>query len=192
LVKVIEYDYEISSASGEHPVLRSATFKVSKQTLIDNSSQDPRSYFKTMFKNYFHEAQSKEIILEDDSVMSVEVWFRVFHNNFEEDTYTVDIKEVWEVIATGKKYLFDMEKAEKWFEEYYKRLDLENLEYDDLTQLLFPCQNFDHALAFARITQRLAVEARGHIVEHNPTRHRDLHCEGRVIRKYCYALSFVV
>ncbi|KAH6680278.1 hypothetical protein B0J14DRAFT_578254 [Halenospora varia] len=49
--------------------------------------------------------------------------------------------------------------------------------------LLFPCQEFDCAPAFAYVTQRLAHEGVGHITELNPSDDYSLHCQGRVIQQ---------
>jgi len=162
-------------------VLRTGSFKVSRQTLLDAAGND---YWKRLLCGGFTEANSSDITIKDDTVASMELWLRVFHGNLVEDSYLIPIKEIWHAIELSRKYLFHLEKLNSWFKAYWSQMDQQALEIDDLKELLYPSQALDHAAAFAYVTKRLSHEAALHIEERNPTQFHHLHCEGRVIRKY--------
>lgn len=187
-VNVIEYDYDATSADGSHPFLRQAAFKVSRKILAENST-----VFKKMLTGNFAEAKRDAVTIEEDTVASVELWFRTLHGCLDEDCFLIEIKEVWEAIQVAHKYNFHMEKLEKWYKEYYDRLDIGTFDVQTLTSLMFPSQEFDYPNAFSALTQKIAYEAvGGDIIEHNPTRHRNLHVEGRVFRKLLIPIVLIV
>ncbi|TVY29433.1 hypothetical protein LHYA1_G001871 [Lachnellula hyalina] len=180
ILNIVEYDYATYNANGGHPPLRTACFKVSRQTLLDVAGND---YWKRLLNGSFQEANSNEVTLKDDSVASMELWLRVFHGTLVEDSYLIPVEQIWHAIELSRKYLFHLEKLNAWFETYWTKLDKKSLETDDLRALLFPCQALEHAGAFAYVTKRLANEVAIHIEELNPTRFRHLRCEGRVIQQ---------
>jgi len=112
------------------------------------------------------------------------------HGALEEDSYLISLEEIWNSLWLTRKYFFHVEKLSDWFRGYWDRLDKEALDMDDLKELLYPAEAFDHAVAFAYITKTLAHGCSGHIEEKNPSRHFQLHVEGRVIRKF-QSLSIV-
>lgn len=83
-----------------------------------------------------------------------------------------------------------LEKLEGWFQTYWSKLDKNRLNMDELEQLIYPFLRFDHAVAFAYITKRAALEAKGHFEEFNPTGYRGLHLQARVIRT-CHGSTFL-
>jgi hypothetical protein len=178
-VKVVEYDYSTTDAGGNYPILKAALMKVSREVLMNNSS-----YFKTMLGGQFKEAGSNIVEIHEDTVFSVELWFRALHGTLIDDSYLIDREEMWNAIWLTRKYFFHIEKLDDWFATYWSRLNKPNLDMDDLKALLYPAQAFDHPVAFAYITKTLAHAGIGHIEEKNPSRHHQLHVEGRVIRKF--------
>ncbi|KAF4637981.1 hypothetical protein G7Y89_g119 [Cudoniella acicularis] len=179
-VQVIEYDMGTTSTNGNHPVGRTAAFRISS-VLADNSDT-----FHGMLKGGFRESKGESPILDEDTgitIASIEVWFRALHKTLTDDSYAVPIEELWYMIEVSCKYLFRLEKLEKWFKTYWVRLDQRNLEYDELRQLLYPCQAFDHPEAFAYVSRWLAHEGVGHMEEYNPTHYNHLHVQGRVIQQ---------
>lgn len=179
MIKVIEYNTDTTDGNGNHPVLKTATFKVSRQKLMDSSR-----HFRIMLSGSFQESSKSAVELHEDSVLSMELWFRALHpGSFNDESYTIPRKEIWEAIWVSRKYFFELESLEPWFAEYWSRLDKKNLDLKVLKELLLPCQAFDHPQAFAYVTNTLAHGCAGHIQELNPTEHLALHVEGRVIRK---------
>ncbi|TVY51785.1 hypothetical protein LCER1_G006409 [Lachnellula cervina] len=179
-LNIVEYDYSTYNANGEYPPLRTASFKVSRQTLLQVAGND---YWKRLLAGGFQEAGSNAITLKDDSIASMELWLRVLHGNLVEDSYLIPVEQIWHAIELSRKYLFHLEKLNAWFKTYWTKVDKQGLETDDLRMLLYPCQALEHAKAFAYVTKRLANEVATHIEELNPTRFRHLHCEGRVIQQ---------
>jgi hypothetical protein len=177
-IKVIEYDFTTTDDRGPYLILKTALMKVSRQVLMNNSTT-----LKTMLSGFFKEAGSKFIELHEDTVDSLELWFRVLHGNVGDGSYEIERVEIWNAIALSRKYFFHLEKLNPWFATYWSRLDKKNLEADDLKELLYPAQAFEHSVAFAYITKTLVHICTGHIEEKNPSRHWQLHVEGRVIRE---------
>ncbi|CZS99179.1 hypothetical protein WAI453_008334 [Rhynchosporium graminicola] len=180
IIKVIEYDLEASNQDGDHLVLKTASFTVSHQKLLDNCDSAP---FKAMQNGAFLEGRSSVIALHDDSVASIELWLRRFYDAFNNKSYEVPILEVWNAIGVGRKYLFHGEKLNEWFAAYYNRQNVRGLELDDLKEWLYPCKALDHPKGFAFVTKTLVYQGTGHIQEKNPSRYRELHVEGRVIQQ---------
>jgi hypothetical protein len=177
-IKVVENDFTVRDGDGSHPLRKAALMKVSREVLMNHSP-----VFKTMLGGVFKEAGSNSVDLEESTICSVELWFRVLHGNLVDDSYLIDTVELWEAIEFSRKYLIHVEKLNAWFATYWSRLNMGNLDLDDFKELIYPAQAFDHPVAFAYITKKLAYYCSGHIEEENPSRHRHLHVEGRVIRK---------
>ncbi|RDW95219.1 hypothetical protein BP5796_00982 [Coleophoma crateriformis] len=102
-VKVVEYNYDMTSADGGHPILQKAQLKaqlkVRRQVLVESSK-----VFKAMLTGSFAEATRDEIVLEEDTVASMELWFLAIHGKLETISSDFPIKEIWEAIAVGQKY----------------------------------------------------------------------------------------
>ncbi|KAH8790311.1 hypothetical protein BGZ57DRAFT_949622 [Hyaloscypha finlandica] len=177
-IKVIEYDSTTTDDRGPYHILKTALMKVSRQVLMNNSTA-----LKTMLSGSFKEAGTNFIELNEDTVHSLELWFRVLHGNIGDGSYEIEREEIWNAIALSRKYFIHLEKLNPWFATYWTRLDKKNLEIDDLKELLYPAQALDHPAAFAYITKTLAHICAGHIEEENPSRHWQLHVEGRVIQQ---------
>ncbi|KAL2075340.1 hypothetical protein VTL71DRAFT_283 [Oculimacula yallundae] len=180
IIKVVEYDLEAFGQDGNHPVLKTASFKVSRQTLLANCDS---AVFKAMLSGAFKEGRESVVTLHEDSVASVELWLRRFYDAFNEDSYEIPIVEVWNAIGFGRKYLFHGEKLNAWFMTYISKQKAMGFSKEDLMEWLYPCEAFSHPVGFAYITKMLAHEGTGHIQERNPSRYRDLHVEGRVIQQ---------
>ncbi|TVY83648.1 hypothetical protein LSUE1_G002598 [Lachnellula suecica] len=178
---VVEYDYNATSGNGEHPVLRSASFKVSREILLGAEDDD---YWLKLLSGGFSEAGSNQITLEDDSVAAMELWLRVFHDAFVDESYDLPIKEVWHAIQLSHKYFFHLEKLDSWFKAYWRKMEKKSLKLEELKELMYPCWEFEHATAFAYVTKRLVLETAGHVEERNPTRFGNLHCNHRMIRLF--------
>ncbi|RDW88201.1 hypothetical protein BP6252_00233 [Coleophoma cylindrospora] len=177
-VKVVEYNYNMTSADGGHPILKEAQLKVRREVLVKSSK-----VFKAMLTGFFAEAKKNEVLLEEDTVASMELWFLAIHGKLEIVAYNLPIKEIWETIAVGQKYNLDARQLEPWFETYWQSLDKASISFEDLNSYMYPCQIFDNAKAFAYITERIAYEASLPVRDFNPTRHDDLHVEGRVLQQ---------
>lgn len=159
-----------------------AIFKVSRQVLMGSSA-----HFQAMLDPHgnFTEAKQKTVDLENENPNAVEIWFRYFHKNVDE-SYQIPINEIRAVIECHRRYLFPLEKLNAWFGEYMKRNGGEKFDkfsIEELRQLLFPCQEFDHAEGFAYATKKLVYETPGHIHEDLPSSFSHLHLEPRIISK---------
>lgn len=198
-VELIEYDEEVQDSSGNKHVKRTQLFLVRREVLIKSSST-----FKAMLHpSHWREAQTDLIELGEDSVASMDIWFRIIHNT--DLIYNVPLEEMWRLVTACDKYHFDLGLMKTWFADWYQRHNI-NQYYEnwaitstdrhhthllDPRSLLYPCWIFDHAKGFMRATHFLAYNSFRHITEHNPTIHRDLRLENRVIRKSSSEFSLV-
>ncbi|KAH8601720.1 hypothetical protein B0O99DRAFT_588906 [Bisporella sp. PMI_857] len=156
-----------------------ASFKVSRQTLVDNSKQ-----FKAELQGYFTEATRSVVDTRNGTATSLELWFRSIHNKVTDEMYAIPIEEIWEALQVADFRDFAETSLNSWFAEYLKRKKLAELDLDDMRQLLYPCKAFNHgagateiAKAWAFMTKALAYKLDGHITELNPTCHYGLHLQ---------------
>ena len=151
---------------------------VSRQVLIDNSSQ-----FKALLRGKFEEANQNVIDIQEGTIKSLELWFRVLHNEMTDEMYTLPTKEVWEAIEVCGYRDFDINKLKPWFFKWMERKEIKKLDHYEMRELLYPCQEFVHAKGFALLTKTLAYKMADHITELNPTRHYGHHLDPNVIGK---------
>ena len=197
-VNVTEYDDQVRGSNGERPIAQTMQFVVCREVLIKNSS-----VFKKMFlPPHWREAKSDSIELEEDSVASMDIWFRLMHNT--SVVYDVPLEEMWRLVTACDKYQFELSMLKPWFATWYQNHNIDEYYENwaitsrdkrspllDPRCLLYPCWIFDHAKGFMRATHFLSYNDVGHITERNPTIHRDLHLKSRVIRKSSSDLSLV-
>ena len=198
-VEVIEYGDQVEDGTGNRPVARTLQFRVRQEVLIKNSS-----YFAVMFRpSHWREAQEESIKLEEDSVASMDICFRIMHDT--DLVYDVPLEEMWRLVTACDKYHFNLCMLRPWFATWYQQQNIDQYYENwaitsrdrrhthllDPRSLLYPCWIFDHAKGFMRATQFLSYHSTGHITEHNPTIHRDLRLESRVIRKSSSDLSLM-
>jgi len=160
-----------------------ASFKVSRDILIKESST-----FKAALQGFFAEAKSSIVDVEEGTVTSLELWFRIIHNAMTEDMYAIPIIEIWEAIAVADFRDFPETMLNDWFAKWLQRKNYEKLGGKEMRQLLYPCRLLNYGegssvlpRAFAFMTKKLAYEAVEHIVEINPTRHYYLHLMGNEV-----------
>lgn len=198
-VEVIEYDDQVRDGNGNRPVARTQQFLVRREVLIKNSST-----LMAMFRpSHWREAQAESVLLKEDSVASMDIWFRIIHGA--DLVYDAPLEEMWPLVTACDKYHFDLSMLKPWFATWYQRHNI-NQYYEnwaitsrdkhhthllDPRSLLYPCWIFDHAKGFMRATHFLSYNFVGHITEYNPTNHRDLYLASRVIRKSSFDLSLV-
>lgn len=155
-------------------------FKVCRSTLMDHSS-----HFRNMLSpGRFAEGEKTVVTLEDDHITSMEILFRVIHDISLESTLKTSVRDVWFLLAAIDKYDVDMSKFKVWFETWYKSKKLDLSDTSIAASILYPCYAFSHAPAFGAATRALTYRAVGHIVEKNPSPHRELHLPSRVIREF--------
>lgn len=148
-VEVIEYDDQTEDGDGNRPVLRNMQFRVRREVLTKNST-----IFAAMFRpSHWREAQKEFVKLQEDSVASMDIWFRVLHDT--ELFYDVPLEEMWRLVTACDKYHFDLSMLKTWFatwyqkhniDEYYKNWDFRDRNNTDLLDprsLLYPCWIFD-------------------------------------------------
>lgn len=180
-VTVIEYDEQARDSNGKRPIAQTMQFLVRREVLIKNSS-----YFKKMFlPSHWREAKSELIELEEDSVASMDIWFRAIHDiNM---VYDVPLEEMWRLVTACDKYHFDLSMLKPWFATWYQRHDIDQY-YNrrrarllDPRSLLYPCWILDHAKGFMRASRFLCYNSIGHISEVNPTIYYNLRLENVLI-----------
>ena len=160
-------------------------FKVSSKVLVEHSN-----YFKGALRTHaFGEGQNKESILDEKSIMSMELWLRVIHG-LQPEMKNIDLPEVWRVILVCDRYEFEINRLNDWFARWYddqfKDNSLNKLGNDDVEEarsLLFPCYTFDHARGFLDVTRYLVYSCAFHITEINPIKELSLRLPSRITRK---------
>lgn len=161
-----------------------ADIRVDKAKLMEHSK-----YFQKMFSGRWAEEESNTITLEEDTVKSMEVWFRLFHNTLSALSFdSIHVSDIWNIIMASDKYEFDRKYLAEWFSRWFEwkmaqKTTNPNDAMDLKRQLLFPCYSFNYAKGFQVLTRALAYESKTHIEELNPTRHQQMHLPKRVIRK---------
>ncbi len=124
IIRVTEYDYQVTDANFKHPVKRIADFHVKRDVV---ASQSP--FFDRLLRSQrLKEANQRVIEIKDDTVASVGVWFRLFHEVSLEPTYKVDVSEMWHIVSVGDKYELKIHALKDWFAEWYNRQDVRSLE----------------------------------------------------------------
>ncbi|KAH9216442.1 hypothetical protein DL95DRAFT_445422 [Leptodontidium sp. 2 PMI_412] len=177
-IKVIEYDVTTRDSNGRHPVLKTASFKVPRKTVIDNNKSQP---LKAMLGGEFLEGHRKIATLDEHTIVGVDVWLRCFHAAFDDACYSMSIKEVWYALAFANQYLIDPSQLEGWLDTYWSSVDRKKLKLQDMRQYLYPAYAFNSAEAFAYLTKSLTCKGADHVTEINPTGYRNLHLDGNVI-----------
>ncbi|KAF8866842.1 hypothetical protein BDZ45DRAFT_795299 [Acephala macrosclerotiorum] len=158
-----------------------ASFKVDRQTLRRSSAK-----FHTMLdpEGIAPEAKASIIDLEYQHVKALEIWFRHFHGTLVDDSFKIPMSELRAVIDCSLKQRFPLDKLNVWFEKWMANnggVEFANFNLEQLTELLFPCQEFNHAEGFAFATMTLAYETPGHVHEEPSAKFPELHLEPRII-----------
>ena len=163
-VKEIEAASAIDSNSRVHGI---EDFQVNRSTLIEHSP-----VFKKNLTGGFAEGDKTVVEAKEDRIISMEILLRVIHGASLQDVLRVSIDEMWPLVVAVDKYDVDIALFQTWFHEWYKALKIDTSDVDT-----------GHAFGIARATRILAYNVIGHIVEKNPTKHKQLHLPSRVIRK---------
>ena len=157
-----------------------AIFRINKARLIESGA-----YFKYMLSKPWQEAIKPEITLEGDTALSIEIWFRLFHENLSDlPLDAVSIRELWHAVNACDKYEFDRKALTGWFGGWFQQ-NREDIRGDNelMRKLLFPCYAFDYAPGFQLLSKSLVYGYPFHITEINPTEVSSMHLPPRVIRK---------
>ncbi|KAE8370266.1 hypothetical protein BDV27DRAFT_119865 [Aspergillus caelatus] len=137
-----------------------------KRDILANSSR----YFKTMMGSRWTESKGDIIVLEDDTMRSMEIWLRYHHCTL--DAISLDdisVADIWHVILASDQYQFDRDELQEWFIRWFRNATAGGIHCDRLAnKLMLPCYAFDYAKGFQVRTRSLAYEERGHIMEVNP------------------------
>ncbi|KAE8346303.1 hypothetical protein BDV24DRAFT_158547 [Aspergillus arachidicola] len=175
-IRINEYSGEGTRKSLE----RMASLHVKRDTLINSSR-----YFQTMMGSRWAESRNDTIVLEDDTVKSLEIWLRHFHGTL--DVVTLDeisVADIWHVILASDKYHFDRYDLLEWFIRWYHNATAAGIHRDNLAnKLILPCYAFDYARGFQDLTKSLAYEEKGLIMEINPIDNVRLHLPPRIIQQ---------
>ncbi|KAE8398123.1 hypothetical protein BDV37DRAFT_288834 [Aspergillus pseudonomiae] len=175
-VEIIEYDEDY----GHKVPSRTGLLHISKDTLASSSS-----YFQAMLGRSWVESKSDKIVLHDDPVRSMEIWFRLFHstlNMVKLDDVTVT--DIWHVILASDKYEFDRQQLLDWFITWYRNATAVGIYRNNLARkLMLPCYAFDYAEGFQVLTKSLVYKEIGHITEISPIDNMKLHLPPRIIQQ---------
>lgn len=188
------YDVEVNTSGSQtpHPI-KSATFRVNAE-IVKNGFPVINMMLRPVGGGMigFKESGASKITLEEDSVMAMEILFKIFHSCTDETNVQADIEEIWNVAAAVDKYGVDVKNKliRVFYGQWYKSLQPKfesspSYQKSNIAQqLLFPCFTFDHAPGFLGITKHLVYSTAGHVVESNPSRHRRIHLRPRVMRMF--------
>ena len=161
-----------------------ASFKVSRDVLAKESA-----VFKAELRGFFAEAKSSVVDVEEGTVKSLELWFRIIHNAMTEAMYEIPIVEIWEALAVADFRDFPETMLNGWFAKWLTQMDYQTIDLFEMRQLLYPCRLIDYECgssvlpeAFAYMTRMLAYKSTKHITEFNPTSHYHLHLLGNEVR----------
>lgn len=127
------------------------------------------------------------VVLKDDNVAAMEIWFKVLHKLENKDSYGVPISIVRQLVSAADKYFFDIRSVYGWFKGWYKQWRTSSpsgINIAALREMLYPTWRLNHARGFANITETLAYYDVGHITEARPDGDDlHLHLPSRIIRK---------
>lgn len=184
IIKVTEYNYSVEGLNGERPVLKEVFMKVSRKVLQENSAM-----WKTMLNQASPWNESTQLVeLKDDTVLSLELWFRRLHGTMTDNMLEIEIDEIWHALEVCRKYFLEIEMLNDWFRQWWGNHAQSSWDLHELRQLLYPAHEFEHSRAFAFVTKELAYKFVGHITEENPTYHQHLHLRHHVIRKFSHEI----
>jgi hypothetical protein len=115
-IKVTEYDYDVEDLNGEKPILREVLMKVSRKVLQDSSI-----VWKTMLNQNgpWNDATLSIIELKDDTVLSLELWFRRLHGTMTDNMLKIPISEIWHALEVCRKYFLEIEMLNDWFSQWW-------------------------------------------------------------------------
>ncbi|GAQ04923.1 hypothetical protein ALT_2244 [Aspergillus lentulus] len=169
--------------AGTNGLVRTGSLKVQKGILLGRSQ-----YFRTMFDGrWAHGPKDDSVVLNEDTVRSMELWLRVFHSTIDTlPKQSISVGEVWHAIMAGDKYGFDLQALKSWFVAWYKEMRNESgKEFfkEFAPQLLFPCYAFDYAVGFQELTKFMTYNEPRHVMEANPTHHLQMHLRPRIIHQ---------
>lgn len=195
-VRVWEYEDMRASPGQKTPVKSTTDFAVKKDVLRANSP-----FFDTMFGSRFREPDTSLVELKENSwihTIALEIWFRRFHElAMTEACMTADREAIWSLVRAGDEFGLKREPLIQWFREWFdKNVKGKNLgsrlgkDGGTIAQeMLYPCWAFDHAPGFLAATKWLVYNTEKHIMERNPSKHRNFHLPPRVIRKNQFSVN---
>ncbi|KAF7941278.1 hypothetical protein BELL_0001g00280 [Botrytis elliptica] len=155
-----------------------ATYIVCRKVLTDNSS-----VFNTCLKGWAKESKQTTVDIEDGTVKSYELWFRILHQDMIDEMYDLKAEEIYEAIQIcGYRQMHDgIQKLRDWSPQWFKNQKIETKSLDKMRSFLYLTHELDRTGEFQFITRKLAYGMADHIQEANPSRHRHLHLPSRVM-----------
>lgn len=149
--------------------MATASFKVSRQKLLEKRCAP-------QIKSQLQIATATSIKIENHSIGAIELWMRCFHDAMTEETYVLPIRDVWNAIAFGRHFDFDLNDLKDLPIRWFSKFRWPSVELDDLCQLLYPSYAFELPLEFSIISKRMAMQGGHPLSEINPRpRFADLH-----------------
>lgn len=155
-----------------------AAFKVSRKTLIANSRR-----FKTLLIAALVQKNPKAVDIPCETIRSFELMFRILHGTMTEEMSSLGINEFWEALKLCEDWEIVNFNLDDWYKTWNVRRYLKTCNMDELRQLLYPLREFNDPESFAYATKTLVYEYPRNITEMNPTKHREMQLEPRVIGK---------
>ena len=129
-------------------------------------------YFNVIFDNkQWADTGKGSYEIKGDDPAAWEVWLQLLHGCLDTTEVEAKISTIWNLLVLAVKYNFDGHCPElrkwffAWYETFCKHKTLNQLV---CRELLYPCYFFDHAVAFATVTEFLVYNMNGHIEEHMP------------------------
>ncbi|TEY24523.1 hypothetical protein BOTCAL_1382g00010 [Botryotinia calthae] len=127
-----------------------ATYRVCRKVLTDNSP-----VFNACLQGWAKEFKQTTVDIEDGTVKSYELWFRILHQDMIDD---ID-----------------------WSPQWVENQKIEKKSLNDMRYFLYVIYELDHIKKFQFITRKLAYGMADHIQEANPSQHEHLHLPSRVL-----------
>jgi hypothetical protein len=117
--------------------------------------------------------QREVIELTNDNPRAWKGWLEILHGRrLERSSYQISTTTVWHMLTIAEKYGISptSQNARDWFDQWLVIQSGDGLfhDYRRISEVLFPCHAFDHALGFSAGTKWLAYNSVGHIKEQRP------------------------
>lgn len=185
-IQVVEYDNTVFRQNDQPPVvLREQSYAVDRETLRKYSD-----HFLAMLdpNGKFQEAKMNPVVLKDDDIAAMDIWFKVLHQRHDKKDYEVAVSTIRQLVSAADKYSFDIRSLYGWFKGWYSRWEIVNkedlLDVSTLREMLYPTWRLNHAKGFKHVTKTLAYHGIGHITEARPDDDNlHLHLPPRIIQQ---------
>ncbi|KAJ8064677.1 hypothetical protein OCU04_006998 [Sclerotinia nivalis] len=147
-----------------------ATYRVCRKVLTDNSP-----VFNACLRIWTMESKQTVLDIQDGTVKSWELWFRILHDRMVPEMHEVEVKEIYEAIEICGYRRMDIQRLVDWSPKWFLNQKIDKISLNDMRSLLYVAKELDRIKEFHFMTRKLAYGMSHHVQEENPSRHRHLH-----------------